>query len=67
MLGLLAFALLFLVALAVAIPKIENNLTTDVEQQLATAGIQGVGVTFSGRDGTLHGPLAPEGRRRSPR
>jgi outer membrane protein OmpA-like peptidoglycan-associated protein len=55
-LGLLAFALLFLVALAVAIPKIENNLTTDVEQQLATAGIQGVGVTFSGRDGTLHGP-----------
>jgi len=56
-LGLLAFALLFLVALAVSIPKIENNLTADVEQQLTTAGIQGVEVTFSGRDGTMHGPL----------
>ena len=55
--GLLAFVLLYLLAIAVAIPKIENNLTADVEGQLAAGGIQGVGVTFSGRDGTLAGPL----------
>ena len=54
--GLLAFVLLYLVALAVSIPRIENDLTDNVEEQLAAGGIQGVGVTFSGRDGTLAGP-----------
>ena len=58
LLGLLAFALLYLIALAVSIPKIENNLTDQVEQQLTVAGITDVGVTFSGRDGTMAGPLA---------
>jgi outer membrane protein OmpA-like peptidoglycan-associated protein len=56
--GLLAFVLLYLIALAVAIPRIENNLTSQVEEQLVVAGIQGVGVTFSGRDGTMAGPAA---------
>jgi outer membrane protein OmpA-like peptidoglycan-associated protein len=56
--GLLAFVLLYLIALAVSIPRIENNLTSQVEEQLVVAGIQGVGVTFSGRDGTMTGPAA---------
>ena len=56
--GILAFALLYLVALALSIPKIENNLTNDVTQQLVAGGVEGVAVSFSGRDGTLTGPLA---------
>lgn len=54
--GLLAFVLLYLIALAVSIPRIENDLTSSVEEQLLAGSIQGVGVTFSGRDGTLAGP-----------
>jgi OOP family OmpA-OmpF porin len=54
--GLLAFVLLYLVALAVSIPRIENDLTGQVEEQLVAGGVEGVGVTFSGRDGTLAGP-----------
>jgi outer membrane protein OmpA-like peptidoglycan-associated protein len=57
-LGILAFALLYLVALAFSIPKIENNLTDNVTQQLVAGGVTGVAVSFSGRDGTLTGPLA---------
>jgi len=57
-LGILAFALLYLIALAFSIPKIENNLTDNVTQQLVAGGVTGVAVTFSGRDGTLTGPLA---------
>ena len=56
--GILAFALLYLLALALSIPKIENNLTNDVTQQLVAGGVEGVAVSFSGRDGTLTGPLA---------
>ena len=65
--GLLAFVLLYLIALAVSIPRIENDLTGHVEEQLAAGGVQGVGVTFSGRDGTLAGPPTlrdPVARRR---
>ena len=58
--GLLAFALLFLVALAVAVPRIENDLTQRVERQLTAAKVNGVGVTFSGRDGTMQGPARQE-------
>ena len=54
--GLLAFVLLYLVALAVSIPRIENDLTGQVEEQLVAGGVEGVDVTFSGRDGTLAGP-----------
>ena len=57
-LGILAFALLYLIALAFSIPKIENNLTDNVTQQLVAGGVTGVAVSFSGRDGTLSGPLA---------
>jgi OmpA-OmpF porin, OOP family len=57
-LGILAFALLYLLALGLSIPKIENNLTSDVAQQLVAGGVSGVAVSFSGRDGTLKGPLA---------
>ena len=32
--GLLAFVLLYLIALAVSIPRIENDLTSQVEEQL---------------------------------
>src|SRR5262249_1575786 len=56
--GLLAFALLYLIALAFSIPKIENNLTNNVTNQLVAGGVTGVAVSFSGRDGTLTGPLA---------
>jgi OOP family OmpA-OmpF porin len=56
--GLLAFVLLYLIALAVSIPRIQNDLTSQVEEQLVAAGVQGVGVTFSGRDGTMAGPAA---------
>ena len=55
-LGLLAFVLLFLITVAVSVPKIENDLTSDVEQQLSVAGITGVAVSFTGRDGTMTGP-----------
>ena len=55
-LGLLAFVLLFLITVAVSVPKIENDLTSDVEQQLSAAGITGVAVSFTGRDGTMTGP-----------
>jgi OOP family OmpA-OmpF porin len=58
LLGILAFVLLYLVALALSIPKIENNLTTSVTDQLVAGGVTGVAVTFSGRDGTMTGPLA---------
>ncbi len=61
LLGLLAFVLLTLVAIAVSIPKIENDLTHKVEQQLAAGDITGVLVRFDGRDGTLHGPAATKG------
>ncbi len=56
--GLGAFVVLFLIALAFAIPKIEDSRTAKVEAQLASAGINGVSVDFSGRDGTLTGPAA---------
>jgi OOP family OmpA-OmpF porin len=58
LLGILAFVLLYLVALALSIPKIENNLTNSVTEQLVAGGVTGVAVTFSGRDGTMTGPLA---------
>ena len=58
LLGILAFVLLYLVALALSIPKIENNLTSSVTEQLVAGGVTGVAVTFSGRDGTMTGPLA---------
>ena len=52
LLGILAFVLLYLVALALSIPKIENNLTSSVTEQLVAGGVTGVVVTFSGRDAT---------------
>ena len=58
LLGILAFVLLYLVALALSIPKIENNLTKSVTDQLVAGGVTGVAVTFSGRDGSMTGPLA---------
>jgi OOP family OmpA-OmpF porin len=59
-LGLAVFALLTLVALAFAIPKIERDRSAAAEQQLRAAGITDVVAEFSGRDGTLLGPLAEE-------
>ena len=58
--GLVAFALLVIVALVVAIPRIEGDQSAAVEQQLQAAGITGVGVSFSGLDGTITGPAALE-------
>ena len=58
LLGILAFVLLYLVALALSIPKIENNLTSSVRSSSWPVESTGVAVTFSGRDGTMTGPLA---------
>ena len=58
LLGGLAFLVLFLLAAVVSIPKIENDLTSSVERQLAAGGITGVLVSFDGRDGTMTGPAA---------
>src|SRR6478609_5018498 len=57
-LGILAFLVLFVIAVLFAIPKIEDDRTAAAESQLRAAGITGVEVTFSGQDGTLHGPAA---------
>ena len=59
-LGLVLFALLALVALLFAIPKIQDDRLAAAESQLRAAGITGVVAQFSGRDGTLLGPAAQE-------
>lgn len=56
--GIVAFVVLYVIALLFAIPKIEDDRTAAAEQQLRAAGITGVEVSFSGRDGTLTGPAA---------
>jgi outer membrane protein OmpA-like peptidoglycan-associated protein len=53
-----AFVALWLIAVAVSVPAMEDDLTGRVERQLAAAGIQQVAVDFDGRDGTLRGPEA---------
>jgi outer membrane protein OmpA-like peptidoglycan-associated protein len=55
-LGTLPFLGLFAIALPFAIPRIENDRTDKVEANLAAAGVDGVTITFDGRDGTLKGP-----------
>ena len=57
-LGILAFLVLFVIAVLFAIPKIQDDRATAAENQLRAAGITGVEVTFSGQDGTLTGPAA---------
>jgi OOP family OmpA-OmpF porin len=59
-LGVILFGLLTLVAVLVAVPKIESDQTAAAEGQLRAAGISGVVAEFSGRDGTLTGPAAQE-------
>ena len=59
-LGLVLFALVALVALLFAIPKIQDDRVEAAESQLRAAGITGVVAQFSGRDGTLLGPAAQE-------
>jgi OOP family OmpA-OmpF porin len=59
-LGLVLFALIALVALLFAIPKIQDDRVEAAESQLRAAGITGVVAQFSGRDGTLLGPAAQE-------
>jgi outer membrane protein OmpA-like peptidoglycan-associated protein len=54
----IAFVALWLIAVAVAVPAIEDDLTDRVEQQLLAAGLAQVSVGFDGRDGTLRGPEA---------
>ncbi len=60
MLGIVAFALLFLVALAFSLSRIQDDRAAFVEQQLRAAGLSGIEVDFSGRDGTMIGPAAQE-------
>jgi outer membrane protein OmpA-like peptidoglycan-associated protein len=55
-LGTVPFLGLFAIALPFAIPRIENDRTDKVEANLAAAGIDGVTITFNGRDATLKGP-----------
>lgn len=54
--GIIAFVVLVLVALLFAIPKIQDSRSAAVARQLRAAGITGIKVDFSGRDGTLIGP-----------
>lgn len=56
--GIVAFLVLFGIALLFAVPKIEADRTAAAESQLRAAGITGVEVSFSGQDGTLTGPAA---------
>ena len=46
------------VAVAVSVPRIEDDLTNRVENDLAAAGVEGVTVDFDGQNGTMSGPGA---------
>jgi OOP family OmpA-OmpF porin len=51
--GVFAFVLIFLVAAAIMIPNVQNELSTRVEAALVAEGVGGVEATFSGQDGRL--------------
>lgn len=54
---LVALAVVAVVAIIWGIPHIESSRTAAAEQELATAGWDGIDVEFSGRDATLTGTV----------
>jgi OOP family OmpA-OmpF porin len=58
--GIAVFLLLFLIAALFGIRRIQDDQADSVLRQLQAAGITGVDVSFTGRDGTLSGPAALE-------
>lgn|GEM_PF-464618 len=52
-LGALAFVVIFAVGAAIFIPVVQNDLVDRLGDRLATDGVDGVSISFSGQDGTL--------------
>lgn len=52
-LGAIGLVVIFIIGAAITVPRVQDDLTDRVEQELIEADIAGVTASFSGQDGTL--------------